>query len=452
MGLKPRKALTLLAFTIPSIKLSFIKYTPLSDQFMQLSQPFTLPCGTVLPNRICKAAMTEGLADADDNPTKELNTLYQTWAEGGAGLLLSGNIMVDRRYLERSGNMVLEDDKDLVSFSALAKAGLTAGNQFWVQLNHPGRQCNRIVNSQPLAPSAVQLNLAGNFGQPREMTEADITDAITRFATSAELVKRAGFTGVQIHSAHGYLSSQFLSPLTNQRQDKWGGPLGNRARFLLETVRAVRSAVGKEFPISVKLNSADFQQGGFELADCQQVATWLCDEGIDLLEVSGGTYESLEWMDNDEKRDTTVNREAFFLQYAESIRAVTKTPLMITGGFRHLATIEDALSSKALDVVGIGRPFCVDPAFPNKLLNGSSNEAPQGEQGLVLGKGWLGPRSRFKLIRAINNQGQVGWFYQQIINIAQNRPLLVSKSVFSSFIRLTLRELNLNKRRTLKVK
>jgi 2,4-dienoyl-CoA reductase-like NADH-dependent reductase (Old Yellow Enzyme family) len=419
---------------------------------MQLSQPFTLPCGTILPNRICKAAMTEGLADADDNPTIELERLYQTWAEGGAGLLLSGNIMIDRRYLERSGNMVLENDEDLALFSSLAKAGTAAGNEFWVQLNHPGRQCSRIVNSEPLAPSAVQLNLAGNFAQPREMSETDIFDTIRRFATSAELVKRAGFTGVQIHSAHGYLSSQFLSPLTNQRQDQWGGTLENRARFLLETVRAVRRTVGVEFPISVKLNSADFQQGGFDLQDCQQVASWLCLEGIDLLEVSGGTYESLEWMDNDEKRDTTVNREAFFLQYAESIRAATQTPLMITGGFRHLATMKDALSIKALDVIGIGRPFCVDPAFPNKLISGELNEAPQGEQGLVLGKGWLGPRSPFKLIRAINNQGQVGWFYQQIINIANNRPLLTSKSVFVSFIKMTLRELKTNNSRTLKAK
>ncbi|MFT4998977.1 MAG: 2,4-dienoyl-CoA reductase-like NADH-dependent reductase (Old Yellow Enzyme family) [Chitinophagales bacterium] len=419
---------------------------------MQISQPFTLPCGAVLPNRICKAAMTEGLADADDNPTPELNTLYKTWSEGGAGLLFSGNIMVDRRYLERGGNMVLEDDKKLSLFTELAAAGTTAGNQFWVQLNHPGRQCSRMVNGKPLAPSAVQLNLGGNFGQPKEMTEEDINDVISRFATSAELVKRAGFTGVQVHSAHGYLSSQFLSPLTNLRQDRWGGSLENRARFLLETVRAVRQAVGSEFPISVKLNSADFQQGGFELEDCQQVATWLCDEGIDLLEVSGGTYESLEWMDNDEKRDTTVNREAFFLKYAKSIRAATKTPLMISGGFRHLATMEDALSSKALDVVGIGRPFCVNPEFPIKFFDGTAVTAPQGERGLVLGKGWLGPRSPVKLIRAINNQGQVGWFYQQIINIANNKPLLLSKSVFSSFIKLISREFRLNKRRTLKVK
>lgn len=414
---------------------------------MEIAQPFTLPCGTELPNRICKASMTEGLADEHDNPTSRLNTLYQTWAEGGAGLLLSGNIMVDRRYLERGGNMVLDQDSNLDAFSELAKAGTKNGNAFWVQLNHPGRQCNRIVNSQPIAPSAVQLNLAGNFAMPREMTQADIQGAIEKFATSAALVKQAGFTGLQIHSAHGYLSSQFLSPLTNQRQDEWGGSLENRARFLLETVKAVREAVGDDFPIGVKLNSADFQQGGFELADCQQVASWLDQENIDLLEVSGGTYESLEWMDNDEKRDTTVNREAFFLQYADAIRSATKTPLMITGGFRHLPTMEGALNSGALDIVGLGRPFCVDPAFPNKMMAGETQEAPQGEEGLVLGKGWLGPRSSAKLIRAINNQGQVGWFYRQIILMSEAKPLLKTKSVLMSFIKLTLGELRINRRR-----
>lgn len=284
---------------------------------------------------------------------------------------------------------------------------------------------------------------------PRAMSEADIQEAINQFASSAALVKQAGFTGVQIHSAHGYLSSQFLSPLTNQRQDQWGGSLENRARFLLETVKAVRKAVGDDFAVGVKLNSADFQKGGFELADCQQVANWLDQQNIDLLEISGGTYESLEWMDNDEKRDTTVNREAFFLQYADAIRQATTTPVMITGGFRHLPTMESALASGALDIVGLARPFCVDPAFPNKMMAGQCHEAPQGEKGLVLGKGWLGPRSPIKLIRAINNQGQVGWFYRQIVLIAETKPLLTRKSVVMSFIKLTLGELRINRRRAI---
>lgn len=415
---------------------------------MNIAKPIKLPCGSILSNRIAKAAMTEGLADIRDNPTPGLNTLYRRWAEGGAGLLISGNIMVDRRYLERSGNMVLEGDEALPLFSALAQSGQASGNAFWVQLNHPGRQCNRVVNNQPIAPSDVQLKLAGSFGRPRAMTESDISELIQRFAHSAALVQQAGFDGVQIHSAHGYLLSQFLSPLTNLRHDKWGGSLENRARLLLQIVRAVRERVGPGFPISVKLNSADFQQGGFELEDCQQVAQWLEVEAIDLLEISGGTYESLVWMDNDEKRESTLMREAFFLQYAEAIRKVSSTPLMITGGFRQLATMEDALESGVTDLIGIARPFCIDPDFPAKLFKRRITELPLGEQGLVMGKGWLGPRSPFKIIRAINNQGQVGWFYQQIIRLALDQELIHKKSVISSFIRHNINEIKLGRRRS----
>ena len=414
---------------------------------MQLNSPLNLPCGRTLPNRIAKAAMTEGLADNRDRPTSALNNLYRRWSKGGAGLLISGNVMIDRRYLERGGNMVLENNHALEKYTALAREGQAGGNAFWVQLNHPGRQCTRAANSQPISPSGVQLKLAGNFARPRTMSASDIEDVIQRFATSAKLVAQAGFDGVQIHSAHGYLLSQFLSPLTNLRQDQWGGSLENRARLLLAVVRAVRERVGVAFPIGVKLNSADFQQGGFELEDCQQVASWLEAEGIDLLEISGGTYESLVWMDNSEKRDSTVQREAFFLQYAQAIRSVTSTPLMISGGFRHLETMQYALDSGATDLVGIGRPFCVDPDFPNKLFDKKITEVPQGEQGLVLGKGWLGPRSPFKMIRAINNQGQVSWFYRQIARLAQGQPVQKNKSVLGSFIRHTFKDIGINRRR-----
>lgn len=417
---------------------------------MLLEQELSLPCGVTLPNRICKAAMTEGLADSSDNPTSELDHLYQRWSSGGAGLLISGNVMVDRRYLERGGNMVLDQESELDAYSSLARAGKSGGSAFWMQLNHPGRQCPRTVNPKPVAPSATQLHLAGNFGRPKPLSEAEIESIIASFAGAARLAKETGFDGIQIHSAHGYLGSQFLSPLTNQRNDAWGGPLENRARFLLETVRSVRASVGRDFPIGVKLNSADFQQGGFELADCQQVAHWLGEEGIDLLEVSGGTYESLIWMDNSEQRQSTQRREAFFLEYASAIREATTVPLMITGGFRQVATMNDALASGATDMVGLARPFCVDPGFPSKLFGGTLEEAPQGERDLVLGKGWLGPRSPSKTIRALNNQGQVGWFYQQILRMARQQPMLTKKSVLGSFLRHSANERRVNKNRQFK--
>lgn len=226
-----------------------------------IEEPLTLPCGHTVANRICKAAMTEGLADAHDRATAAHRRLYSTWARGGAAILLSGNLMIDRRYLERSGNVVLEDDSGLAQLRAWAQTVREGGSQLWAQISHPGRQCPRLANLTPLAPSEIQLDMAGNFGKPRAATEVDIQDIIGRFAQTAALVKAAGLDGVQVHSAHGYLLSQFLSPRTNRRQDHWGGSLANRARLLLEVIRAVRARVGPAYPISVKLNSSDFVKG-----------------------------------------------------------------------------------------------------------------------------------------------------------------------------------------------
>ena len=262
-----------------------------------LTETFRLPCGAVLPNRLCKAAMTEGLADAQLRATARHATLYRQWSEGGAGLLLTGNVMIDRNVLERPGNVAIDvahggDNADArAQLRQWAQAGTVAGNHLWMQISHAGRQSPRYVTNRPLAPSAVQLDLLGNYARPRAITEAEILDFIGRFARVAQIARECGFTGVQIHSAHGYLLSSFLSPVTNQRDDAWGGSLANRARMLLETVRAVRKAVGSDFPVSVKLNSDDFRKGGFTHAECLQVVEMLNGEGLDLLEISGGTYE-----------------------------------------------------------------------------------------------------------------------------------------------------------------
>jgi 2,4-dienoyl-CoA reductase-like NADH-dependent reductase (Old Yellow Enzyme family) len=213
-----------------------------------LASPIYLPNGTVLPNRLCKSAMTEGLADKFDLPTPALIQLYRIWSQGGTGLHITGNVMIDRRYLERAGNVVLEDDKNLELFRRWAKQGATGGNHLWVQLNHPGRQCPKMVCTTPLSPSDVQLDILGNFARPRPMDHSNIEEVIARFITSAQLVKEAGFTGVQIHCAHGYLLSQFLSPKINQRQDQWGGSLENRARIIRRIIVGVRKAVGADFP------------------------------------------------------------------------------------------------------------------------------------------------------------------------------------------------------------
>ncbi|MCF8210193.1 MAG: NADH:flavin oxidoreductase, partial [Rhodoferax sp.] len=273
----------------------------------------------------------------------------------------------------------------------------------------------------PLAPSEVQLHIAGNFGRPRAATASDIVDIIARFATTAALLQDAGFDGVQIHSAHGYLLSQFLSLRTNQRTDEWGGPLAQRARLLLAIVAAVRARVGPRFPISVKLNSSDFVQGGFTLEESAKVVEWLNAAGIDLLEVSGGTYEQLEFMkarDPNEVRDSTRQREALFLDYAQSLKAVARMPIMVTGGFRTLAGMEAALAAGHTDLIGVARPFCLDPDFPNRMAAGTLERLPIAEDKLVLGKGYWGPNSRSNTVRGLNNMAQGAWYYHQIERLA----------------------------------
>ncbi len=379
--------------------------------------PLTLPCGHTLANRFCKSAMTEGLASPDGHATAAHQRLYASWASGGAALHFSGNIMVDRRYLERAGNVVVEDHSGIDALKAWAAVVHAHGSQLWAQISHPGRQCPRLVTLTPLAPSEVQLSVAGNFGKPRAMTEADILDVIARFARTAAVLKEAGFDGVQIHSAHGYLLSQFLSPRTNRRSDRWGGALESRARLLLEVVRAVRASVGAHYPISVKLNSSDFVQGGFTLDESIRVVRWLSEAGIDLLEISGGTYEQLEFFkahDPAQIRDSTRQREAMFLKYAGAIKAAANMPVMITGGFRTLAGMEAALHSGDTDMIGLARPFCLDPDFPARMLAGRLDSLPVPEDRLVLGRGYWGPNSRSSNMRAFNNQAQAGWYYHQI--------------------------------------
>ena len=393
--------------------------------------------------------MTEGLADKHDRPTLAHNKLYRTWSEGGTGLHITGNVLIDKRYLERAGNVVLEDDSHLELFKTWAKEGTVGGNQLWVQLNHPGRQCPKMVNKQPLSPSDIHLEMLGNFGKPKAMTEADIKDVIERFARSAALVKQAGFTGVQIHCAHGYLFSQFLSPKINQRTDQWGGSLENRARIIRMTIKKVREAVGPDFPIGVKLNSADFQKGGFSLEDCVTVAGWLGEDGIDLLEISGGTYEQLSLMgvESTEVRESTRKREAYFIEYAEQIKTAAKVPVMITGGFRSREVMESAIANGEVDIVGLARPLCTQPDCSQQLIEQTLNSLDDYESSLVLGQGFWGNNSSSSLIKAINSFGQVGFYYWQIIRLAKGLAPEPELGTLRAFLRHMRNDFKLNVRR-----
>jgi 2,4-dienoyl-CoA reductase-like NADH-dependent reductase (Old Yellow Enzyme family) len=355
-----------------------------------LSNPVKLPCGARLSNRLAKAAMSEGMANLDNHATPQLVTLYRRWARSGAGLLLSGNIQVDRSHLERPLNLVVDDESGMSELARLAEAGKSQGAHFWAQLSHTGRQVAAAINAAPLAPSAVEIDaIRGTgytFAPPRAMTEAEIQHSIGQFAGAASKVREAGFTGIELHAAHGYLISQFLSPLSNKRTDRWGGTLENRSRFLLEVLAAVRKAVGPGFPLAIKLNASDFQKGGFTNAQCVALVKVLNDSSLDLLELSGGSLEqpkvvgvTIKDEGEDKPRDSTRKREAYFVEFAGAVRAAASMPVMVTGGFRTAAGMIEALEAGDLDVVGLGRPLIANPETPKRLLSGEINRAPAPE-------------------------------------------------------------------------
>ena len=324
-----------------------------------LFTPFTFPNGKTAKNRIFKSAMEEQLAQ-HDQPSEKLIRLYDTWAKGGAGVLVTGNVMVAESGKGSIKDVVISDDRSLEMLKKWAKAGMQNDTLLIMQINHAGKQAPAVVNKTPLAPSAVPLvGMDGFINPPRELSANEINRLIQLFVQTSEIAEQAGFSGVQIHAAHGYLISQFLSPHHNRRQDQWGGSLENRMRFLLETYTAIRAAVGKDFLVGIKLNSADFQKGGFDESESVRVVQKLSEMGIDFIEVSGGNYESPQML---AAKDSTRKREAFFIDYAEKARAVSQAPLIITGGFRSQSAMEDALSSGHLDLV---------PDLANKMQNGT---------------------------------------------------------------------------------
>lgn len=410
-----------------------------------IADSLTLPCGAVLPNRLAKAAMTEGLADPQGRATPELERLYGLWADGGSGLLISGNVQIDRDHLERPGNVIIQGPQDeaaLTGLRRMAAAGTRAGGHIWMQISHAGRQTQVTVNPHPKAPSAVPLGLPGKqFGVPEALTEAEILDLIERFGHAAEVAKATGFTGVQIHGAHGYLLSQFLSPRANLRTDQWGGSLENCARMLLAVVARVRAGVGPEFPIGVKLNSADFQKGGFAFEDSMVVARWLQDAGVDLLEISGGSYEQPAMMDIEgmeapdapPKAASTMAREAYFVDFAKTMRASLTMPLLVTGGFRTRRAMNTALETGGADVIGLGRPLCVDTAGPTRLLAGA-DELDRWENKLKLLPPWLSFLGGLKMLRAVEGFAVTYWYYAQIDAIARTGSANIAISPFKALL------------------
>ncbi|KHO20235.1 NADH:flavin oxidoreductase [Mycolicibacterium setense] len=343
-----------------------------------IDQPLTLACGQTLPNRLMKAGLSEQLSDRDHAPTGQLERLYDRWGRSGCALTITGNVTVDRLHMAEPRNVAIEDGRDRDQLCRWARAAKRGGTHIWVQLNHPGRQANPLAGrTRPVAPSDVALAIPG-APRPRALTAREIEATIRRFATAAAVVKDCGFDGVQLHGAHGYLISQFLSPLANRRNDDWGGDLERRMRFPIEVLRAVRAAVGDRFPVGIKLNSADFQRGGFTEDESEKVVTRLAAEQIDLIEISGGTFERPAMMGSI-ARQSTRDREAYFLTYAERVREhAGDVPLAVTGGFRSRTAMDRALAEGACDIVGIGRPLCIDPQAAQRLLDNAGHHAAAG--------------------------------------------------------------------------
>ncbi|TGM68695.1 NADH:flavin oxidoreductase/NADH oxidase family protein [Leptospira levettii] len=326
-----------------------------------------LPNGIILPNRLVKAAMEENLSNENLEPDSALWNLYEAWAKGGVGTIITGNVMVDHRSMTGPGGVVLESGSKLDGFKTWANKAKSSGGKIIMQINHPGRQILAKLGGNVWAPSAVAVdigNLSKLLGKPKAMDETEILETIQRFVMTAKLAEEVCFDGVQIHAAHGYLISQFLSPLVNKRTDVWGGSLENRAKFLIEVIQAVRKSVKPEFIVSVKINSSDFQKGGFQFEDATSVINMIQKLGVDFIEISGGNYEAPA-MQGIAKDGSTLAREAYFLDFAREVTKVVSVPIMVTGGITRKQIAESVLES-GVSLVGIATALALNPNLPKE--------------------------------------------------------------------------------------
>lgn len=377
-----------------------------------LSEKLELRSGTVLRNRICKASMNEALATPDGRVQDTHVSLYNAWADSGASLLITGNMMVDGKHMNEPLVVDALLDANMDGLRKWAATGKRTNTQIWPQLNHPGKQSPKMVNDAPVAPSVVPIP-NDMFVPPRELTDSEIEDIIDRFAEAAARLEKAGFGGVQLHGAHGYLIGQFLSPHHNRRTDKWGGSFDNRFRFVEEIYKRTRARTGPGFNVGIKINSSDFQKGGFTEEDSINVAKRLDQLGIDLIEISGGSWENPVNRKGkaEVKKESTVKREAYFLDYAEKVKSQIDCPLVITGGFRSAVGMAQALATGAIDMAGVARPFAVDPKFGTHVLNNANHVSP------------VAPiRSGLKKIDAMAIM-EISWYTMQIERISKGKPV-----------------------------
>jgi len=331
--------------------------------------------GIELANRLVRSATWEGLASADGTVTPALVRIHEELTEGGVGLIISSYMYVQKIGKQALGQIGVDSDQMVPGLAELAEAVSERDGKIVAQIVHCGGQADRRQTGglQPVAPSAIED--PGYPLLPRELTIDEIHEIIDDFAAAARRLQKAGFDGVQLHGAHGYLLAQFLSPLRNQRKDEYGGSLENRARFSLEVYRAVLSAVGPEFPIMIKLNANDFLDGSTTEEDSCYVAAALAAEGIDAIEVSGGTPGSgkLGAARPNIKKPTD---EAYFLPQAEAIRrAAPSVPLMLVGGMRSPEIMEEILAAGTADYFSMSRPLIREPGLPARWQSGDRTRA-----------------------------------------------------------------------------
>eukprot|EP00511_Aplanochytrium_stocchinoi_P000086 CAMPEP_0204822122 /NCGR_PEP_ID=MMETSP1346-20131115/297_1 /ASSEMBLY_ACC=CAM_ASM_000771 /TAXON_ID=215587 /ORGANISM="Aplanochytrium stocchinoi, Strain GSBS06" /LENGTH=443 /DNA_ID=CAMNT_0051948159 /DNA_START=273 /DNA_END=1604 /DNA_ORIENTATION=- len=399
--------------------------------------------------------MTECLADEYGRANIKHERLYTEWAKGGCGLLITGNVQIDRRYLERPGNVCIDgpqDEQQMEGLRKFAKAASVNGTVCFAQISHPGRQANLMVATKSPAPSAIQSGGLVPLPKPFEMSNSLVKETIQKYAKASKVCKEAGFGGVQLHSAHGYLLSSFLNPNANSRTDEYGGTLENRARALIETIRAVRKAVGNDYPVGIKINTSDFQKGGFSHEDALIVAEWLDREKLDFIEVSGGNYEQPVLITGEDNllsdmvsvkrigKKSTVQREAYFLKYARDIKKVLKrTPLMVTGGFRSRKVMESALNDDGISMIGLGRPLCLTTDCVNDLLDGKVDtlRSPETQWKLPWYVSWLRYLVVGNLMKVGGDQASTYW---NLYRSGDGLPMEENPNMLLNMIRTNYRD------------
>jgi len=362
-----------------------------------LFEPLELPCGVILRNRIVKSAMSDSLGDGRGNPTEAQARLYERWAAGGVAASLVGEVQCTPHFAEKPGNLVLSQDADRPSFESLARRGSIDGTQLWPQLAHAGAMSHPPISS-PKGPSAIDLPGLTCAA----LTLEEIHAVPSEFAGAAKRAQQLGFGGVQIHAAHGFLLSQFLSPLFNRRGDAYGGSITARMRLLLEVIDAVRDAVDPGFAVTVKLNATDQQVGGFVEDDALSVISALDATGIDLVDVSGGTYFPGATSASD-----SAGTGPYFVDFAALARRRTSTPLMVTGGFKTRQQAIDALDGGNVDAVGIARALVLDPALVDRWRHAGASARDVDPV--------------FPRFRAPPEGGITAWYTMRLTQLAEDR-------------------------------